>query len=167
MSGVCMNALSHARSTLSISFGDTSVWWRASSSTHIRVTHAHTHQLTTLGSGRGAGGRSADMAPADATAKEAATVTTGSLVWVPAPAGDASDRAWLKAEVLKVAPGGSTALVRDEDGREVDVDAVACPLQNPAARMGVEVRREWGGSGGARHALRLWLGVGLPERRAG
>jgi len=69
-----------------------------------------------------------------------ATVTTGSLVWVPAPPGDAGDRAWLKAEVLKVAPGSSTAAVRDEDGRELEVDAAGCPLQNPAARMGVEVR---------------------------
>jgi hypothetical protein len=98
------------------------------------------------------------MAPADAAAKEGgATVTTGSLVWVRAPPTDASDRAWLKAEVLKVAPGGATALVRDEDGREVEVDASACPLQNPAARMGVEVRKgegagegEKGGGGEAR-----------------
>ena len=113
------------------------------------------------------------MAPADAAAKEGgATVTTGSLVWVRAPPTDASDRAWLKAEVLKVAPGGATALVRDEDGREVEVDASACPLQNPAARMGVEVRKGEGAGegekeGGARPGhtrRRSWPVVGCPAR---
>ena len=60
--------------------------------------------------------------------------TSGSLVWVH----DAAD-GWVKGTVEKV--DGKKLLVRTEKGSVASFAPEDCPLQNPLARMGVEVRR--------------------------
>ena len=70
--------------------------------------------------------------------------TAGSAVWLP----DGSS-AWRRATVLRTLPGGRLAL-RDEAGVESEAAAADCPLQNPASRLGVEVRRGEARDGRAR-----------------
>lgn len=64
-----------------------------------------------------------------------ATHTVGTLVWVPADGG----AAWTKGDVVRVLPGGRLAVRLEDGGAEVELDAASCPVQNPAARLGVEV----------------------------
>ena len=91
-----------------------------------------------------------------------ATHTVGTLVWVPADGG----AAWAKGDVVRVLPGGRLAVRLEDGGDEVDLEAASCPVQNPAARLGVEVRAgggergiasraiaRQGGGGEARHTL--------------
>lgn len=65
-----------------------------------------------------------------------ATHTVGTLVWLPADGG----AAWRPGEVTRVLPSGRLAVRAGDDGGEVEVDPEAAPLQNPASRLGVEVR---------------------------
>jgi len=102
----------------------------------------------------------AGAAPAAAAASEH---TKGTLVWVrPAAAAAAAAAAggggkastneeeWVKATVARVLDSGSTLEVvlegsSSEDGSQatstISVSAADAPLQNPASRLGVEVRK--------------------------
>lgn len=79
----------------------------------------------------------ATMPPPDGGgATPLATHTVGTLVWVPADGG----AAWARGEVVRLLPGGRLAVRPEDGGAELELDADSCPLQNPAARLGVEVR---------------------------
>lgn len=101
----------------------------------------------------------AGAAPAAAAAATASEHTRGTLVWVrPAAAAAASGKAhnagdaeeWVKATVARVLDGGATLEVELEGSSNEDepptttisVSAADAPLQNPASRLGVEVRKE-------------------------
>lgn len=97
----------------------------------------------------------AGAAPAAAAAATASEHTRGTLVWVrPAAAAgkttaSADAEEWVKATVARVLAGGATLEVvlegssnEEESTTTISVPAADAPLQNPASRLGVEVRRE-------------------------
>lgn len=103
----------------------------------------------------------AGAAPA-AAAATASEHTRGTLVWVrpaaaaqhaagktAANAGDADAEEWVKATVARVLDNGATLEVELEGGGSdgessttITVSAADAPLQNPASRLGVEVREK-------------------------
>ena len=96
----------------------------------------------------------AGAAPAAAAAATASEHTRGTLVWVrPAAAAgkttaSADAEEWVKATVARVLAGGATLEVvlegssnEEESTTTISVPAADAPLQNPASRLGVEVRR--------------------------
>ena len=98
----------------------------------------------------------AGAAPAAAAATTASEHTRGTLVWVRPAAAAAAGKAaaannaddaeeWVKATVARVLDGGATLEVvlegSNEEAPTISVSAADAPLQNPASRLGVEVRK--------------------------
>lgn len=66
-------------------------------------------------------------------AAEVLTHTVGTKAWI-----KDAEEGWIKCDVVKVDPGLLT--VKTERGTVVQAKPDECPLQNPLARAGVEVR---------------------------